>query len=299
MYVLGTIGDELMNKKVKHNKIRNTGLLYEFLLRQITADVLSNKQKSLSAKIVKEYFNERTELGKELTLYNTLINKYYSSDKKADYFISEILKERKLLNNSQLKREKYNLIKELKNTFNLQRFLSSKVKNYKLHGSVYKLFEHYDNLSAEDKTESYFSIVEHITTKNEEKSSSAMSSTVINDPDLRIISYRILLEKFNNKYSNLNKKQKELLKVYIHNVSNTNSITEHVTNEIPIIKKELKKYRNIIDDKITRIKLNEAIKSMDKFCKAGGAKVVKDSVVVQMMRYYELQKELKKYASKA
>ena len=155
----------MRSSKVKHSKIRNTGLLFEFLLRQITADVLNKRDNSKAAHMIKKRFNERTELGKELALYNILINKKFNSDKKADYFINEVVTEKRKLNNSTLKREKYNLIKEIKEYYNLANFLSSKVKNYAVYASVYKLFE-YKNISPVEKTESHFNIVEHITTKS-------------------------------------------------------------------------------------------------------------------------------------
>ena len=150
--------------KVKHNKIRNTGLLFEFLLRQITLDVL-NKDNGKAVNIVKRRFNENTELGKELALYNILISKKFKDDKKADYFINEVINSRKTLSNSVLKRERYNLIKEIQSTYNLQKFMSSKVGNYKTYASIYKLFE-YSNLSPDEKTESFFNLVEHVTTSD-------------------------------------------------------------------------------------------------------------------------------------
>ena len=64
-------------KKVKHNKIRNTGLLFEFLLRQITVDVLNKVKGSEALNIIKKRFNENTEVGKECALYNLLINKTF------------------------------------------------------------------------------------------------------------------------------------------------------------------------------------------------------------------------------
>ena len=152
-------------RKVKHNKIRNTGLLFEFLLRQITSDVLNKDQNSKAVQIVKQKFNENTELGKELALYNILITKKFQSDSKADYFINEVMKTRSDLNNSILRREKYNLIKEIQSNYNLQKFMSSKVPNYKTYASIYKLFE-YNTLSPDEKTESFFNIVEHVTTED-------------------------------------------------------------------------------------------------------------------------------------
>jgi hypothetical protein len=274
--------------------------LFEFLLRQVTADVLNKDNDSIALKIVKEKFNENTELGKELALYNTLINKKYNSDKKADYFITEVIKVRHSFNNPALKREKYNLIKQIKENYNLQKFLSSKVPNYKLYASIYKLFEFNNSLSPDEKTESYFNLVENITTIDKKLNlSDSVGAKLPDDEDLRIITYRTLLEKFNQKYSHLNSHQKNLLRAYINNVSNTNSLKEYINKHLPTIKKEIRSHIKNIDEKIVKIKLKEAINSINKFCKVDGkSKNIKDSVVIQTMRYMELLKELKKSANK-
>jgi len=146
-------------------------------------------------------------------------------------------------------------------------------------------------LSPEDKTESHFNLVEHITTKN--KSIKLSENVLPDDEDLRILTYKSLLERFNQKYSKLNSPQKDLLKTYINNVSNTSSLKEYIENEIPRLKKELKSNSKHLTDKVVKIKLKEAINSIDKFCDIGNSQSVKDEVVVQMMRYYELLKELK------
>ena len=280
-------------RKVKHNKLRNTGLLFEFLLRQITSDVLNKVEDSNAVVIVKKKFNENTELGKELALYNIIINKKFDDDRKADYFINEVINERRKLNNSSLRREKYNLIKTISEHYDLQKFISSKVDNYKIYASAFKLFEYSNSLSPDEKTESHFNLVEHITTKSEIKLSETMTD-LPDDEDLRILTYKTLLEKFNQKYSNLNSPQKNLLKAYINNVSNTNSLKEYIESEIPNIKKELKDNSKNLKDKVVKIKLKEAINSVDKFCDVGNSQSVKDGAVVQVMRYYELIKELKK-----
>ena len=204
-------------QKVKHSKIRNTGLLYEFLLRQITTNVLNEDDNKRLVSIVKKCFNEHTELGKELALYNVLITKKYTSDKKADYIINESLKHRSNLNNSALKREKYNLIKEIKETCDMQTFITPKIKNYKLYATIYKLFEFQSMLSPEQKTESYFNLVEHITTKDTIGLSETVGGTKLpEDEDLRILTYKTLLERFNQKYVGLNLPQKKLLREYIN-----------------------------------------------------------------------------------
>jgi len=282
-------------RKVKHNKIRNTGLLFEFLLRQITSDVLNKNNDSKAVEIVKTKFNENTELGKELALYNILITKKFTSDNKADYFINEVMKARKELNNSTLRRERYNLIKEVQANYNLQKFLSSKVPHYKTYASIYTLFEFNNSLLPDKKTESFFNIVEHVTTKDTIKLSETVR-TLPDDEDLRILTYRTLLEKFNQKYTKLSRDQKSVLREYINN---TNSLKDTLKEIVKGLKKDLKKHSNKIQDKVVKIKMTEALKSIDKFCGVNNkSNFVKDEYVIQTMRYLELLKELKKSGNK-
>ena len=285
-------------RKVKHNKIRNTGLLFEFLLRQITSDVLNKNNKSKAVTIVKERFNENTELGKELALYNILITKKFKSDSKADYFINEVMKSRNDLNNSILRREKYNLIKEIQVSYNLQKFMSSKVPNYKTYASIYKLFE-YKSLSPDEKTESFFNLVEHVTTRDNNVKLSETVKTLPDDEDLRILTYKTLLEKFNQKYTKLSGVQKNLLREYINNISNTNSLKDTLKEIVNGLKKDLKQNSKNLKDKVVKIKMTEALKSINEFCGLNDkSEIVKDEYVIQTMRYLELLKELKKSGNK-
>ena len=286
-------------RKVKHNKIRNTGLLFECLLRQITSDVLNKDNSSKAVEIVKQKFNENTELGKELALYNILITKKFKSDSKADYFINEVMKTRGDLNNSTLRREKYNLIKEIQSNYNIQKFMSSKVSNYKTYASIYTLFEYDKSLSPDQKTESFFNIVEHVTTNDKSIKLSETVTTLPDDEDLRILTYRTLLEKFNQKYTKLSGAQKNLLREYINNVSNTNSLKDTLKLIVIELKKDLKTHSKKLQDKVVKIKMQEAIKSIDKFCGIDDkTDVVKDEYVIQTMRYLELVKEVKKSGNK-
>jgi len=284
-------------RKVKHNKLRNTGLLFEFLLRQITSDVLNKIDDSKAVAIVKSKFNENTELGKELALYNIIINKKFGNDRKADYFINEVINERDKLNNASLRREKYNLIKTIGEHYDLQKFISSKVDNYKIYASAFKLFEHSNSLLPDEKTESHFNLVEHITTQGKIK----LSETTIlpDDEDLRILTYRTLLEKFNQKYTKLSGAQKNLLREYINNISNTNSLKDTLKEIVKGLKRDLTTHSKNLKDKVVKIKMSEAIKSINKFCGLNDkSDVVKDQYVVQTMRYLELVKEVKKSGNK-
>jgi hypothetical protein len=278
--------------KFRHSKLRNAGLLFEFLLRQVTVDVLNKKKDSPAIKIIKKQFNEHTEIGKELALYNLITTKKFKTDKKADFFLAEVLRQRGKLNNSVLRREKYNIIKSIKEHYDINKLFSSSVPNYKVYASTYKLFEGIGELSADEKTESYFIILENVTTITNEKTDIFIHEEM-KDKDLRILSYKALLEKFNKKYTNLSDAQKQVLKEYISNIANTNNFSSFVSNQIPILKDKLNTKVNKVKDKVLKIKLQEAINCADKFC-LNESNQTDDNSVVQLLRYYELDKELNK-----
>ena len=76
---------------IKHSKYRNTGVLFELLVRQTTSDLIKN-QDSKAVKILKKYFTN-TELGKEYTLYNTVIASPKLSEAKADMMVNTIVEQ--------------------------------------------------------------------------------------------------------------------------------------------------------------------------------------------------------------
>ena len=281
-----------MDQRVKHSKIKNTGILFELLTRQITADIL-NSGKSAAIKLIKTYFKENTELGKEIQLYNILVNKSFKSETRASYLVDAVVKSRKKINFSQLRREKYNLIKEIKENYNLTDFFNSRISNYRVLASIYKLFSTENkSLSPDVETDSRYTVIEHITQRKITSKEKKVFSEEFKgqDDDLRLLSYQILVDKFNQKYSSLNSAQRKLLKEYINNVSNTNSLREYVDSEVSKVTRVLKSYLPKIEDKVTKIKLTEAINQIKKL-KVG--KIVKDKQIVGLMRYYELVKELK------
>ena len=148
-------------------------------------------------------------------------------------------------------------------------------------------------MKPEEKTETYFNILENITTKENTLTLSSLSEdNKKDDKDLRILAYKVLLEKFNKKYSNLDFNQRKLLRIYINNISNTNSLREHIESEMPKLKTQLKKYSKNVENKIVKIKLKEAVNSVEKLCEMKNSNV-KDKVVVTLLRYYELLNELK------
>ena len=281
------------SSKTKHSKIRNTGILFELLTRQITVDVLNNNKKAEAANILKSFFNKKTQLGKEYDLYRVLATENYKSESKANHLVDAVIKAHQKLNSSSLKREKYNLIKEIKKNYDVNDFFMARISNYKVSASIYKLFEDKNTESPADKTQNRFTIVEHITRKNisnKTNEKKLVEGYKKQEKDLRLLAYGILVEKFNKKYKNLSDSQKKLLKEYINNISNTNSLKEFIESETVRVKKKLQSILPTVDDKVTKIKLNEAVNQADTLMKG---RIVEDKQVVTLMRYYELVKELK------
>tara|TARA_B100001769_G_scaffold273085_1_gene268614 strand:+ start:729 stop:1592 length:864 start_codon:yes stop_codon:yes gene_type:complete len=282
-----------MSSNTKHSKIRNTGILFELLTRQITVDVLNNNKKAQAAEILKEFFNKNTQLGKEYELYKVLTTENYKSENKANHLVDAVLNTRKKIKESSLKREKYNLIKEIKRNYDVNDFFMARIPNYKVNASIYKLFESNSSENPAQKTENRFTIVEHITRKaisNKKKEKAITEGYKKQEKDLRLLAYTILVEKFNKKYRSLGPSQKKLLKEYINNISNTNSLKEFIESETIKVKSKLQSFLPKVEDEVTKIKLNEAVNQADTLMKG---RIVEDKQVVTLMRYYQLVKELK------
>ncbi len=283
-----------MAQRVKHSKIKNTGILFELISRQITVDVMNGDDKSKSVEMLKKFFNEKTELGKENQLYQVLLKENYNSSHKAEKLVDAVVKARQKLQNKKLRTEKYNLIKEVKKNYVVEDFFRARIPNYKVYASIYKKFivETTPIVNPSEEVESTFSIIEHITrnkTKPKNTESQVISEFKGEDKDLRLLSYQLMVDNFNGKYKKLNSMQRNLLKEYINNISNTNSLREFINGEVKKVKEILNKILPKVDDDITKIKLSEAIKQVDTIKKG---KIVKDKQVVSLMRYYELIKEL-------
>ena len=279
---------------MKHNKIKNTGILFELLTRQITVDLMeSNSSKAVN--IVKKYFKNGTQLGKEYELYKILTETKYNTESRAETLIEAVMDNKKKLSRGSIKKEKYNLIKEIRESYNEKDFFNTKINNYKVLASIYNLFEHKEEVAPDKYVATKYTIVENITSQSKaSKTNKTYDYLKKQEKDLRILAYSTLVEKFNKKYSNLTKKQKTLIKEYINNISNTNKLREYVDSEVEVVKDTLKNQIKKVDDKVTQIKLTEVVNQIDGLKKG---KVVSDKQVVSMMRYYQLIGEIDNVAN--
>ncbi len=283
--------------KAKHSKFRNTGILFELLTRQVTSDILSGKDESFAKNILFKYFSESKELGKELQLYNFLVNEVAKDETQAEKYIEIVLKQRDKLNQKSLTSEKYNLIKEIKDVYPINDLFKSSIKNYKVLASIYKIFEnHGDKNSKFDVKEIVTSrtcIVENLC--GIKKVTKETEDEMINvykqqNEEVRLLSYKILVESLNEKYKDLDSNQKNLLKEYINSISNTNSLKTLIDSEVTNVKKQLAELTNKISDDVIKIKINETVKQLDNVKKFN---LVKDNQVMVLLLSYELIKEIK------
>ena len=289
-------------KKIKHSKFKNTGFIFELLVRQITSEIMS-ANKSIAEKILKEHFNSKKELSKELKLYQYLINEKYNSESKANQFINTILEARKKIDEKKLTKEKYILIKEIKETYNLDEFIKSPISNYKTLASIYKIFETVTSEESFDPTDivsSRFTIAENIINSSIQNKDAKVKDAVLEeyrkqDDDLRAVSYKLLVESFNSKYKNLTEDQKGLLREYINNINNTGKLNQYVNEEVTKLVDSLKEVGSKISDKVTKIKLAETISNVRKI---KSVKKIKEQHLSAMMMTYELLSELKESIKK-
>ena len=280
--------------RIKHSKFKNTGLLFELLVRTITSDTLNGKE-SPAINILKKYF-VNTELGKEYKLYETVFKKSIISEGKANIILNTVLETSRKLNRSALRREKYNIIKELKECYNLEELFKTKISNYKPLASLYTLFEIFNSKDITDPSQivdNRVSIMEYLTKSEmnkEDVKEDILEEFKSYDKDLRILTYRVLLEKFNDKYSNLNSSQKTVLKEFINNVDNTSNLKNFYNTKINEIKITLNSEIKNVKDKATKIKLKEVSKYLKEVDKR---QRINNDNLVDLLQYYSLLEELK------
>lgn len=284
-------------KKLKHSKYKNTGILFELLVRQITADVLDGNDTTSANKLLKKHFAENTSLGKEQRLYQLLVEETTSDKSRAESLLDAVTRNYKKLSTKELASARYELVKDIKESYPINDLFRAKIKNYKTYASIFKLFESYNPTVYCDPTEiieSTDTIIGNLCTSQSNKNEVAdVNEYEKQNEDLRLITYKLLVDNFNKKYSALNESQQTLLKNYINNISNTNSLREYINNQVPLIKTEIEKYSKFVDDDVVKIKLNEVVSQLDKTTEG---KVVKDSQVSTLLMSYELVKELKRHA---
>jgi len=279
---------------IKHSKFKNTGILFELLVRKITADTLAGIE-SPSVNILKKYF-VNTELGKEYKLYETIFKPKNITEGKANAILGTILEASKKLNRKSLKREKYNIVKELREHYNVEDLFKTNISHYKSLAALYTLFEIYNSkeiINPNQIVDNRLVLLEQLTAKEINKNDvkdNIIEEFKSQDKDIRILTYRVLLEKFNDKYSHLSDTQKSILKEFINNVDSTNKLKEFYNLKVHEIKKSLQEEIKSVRDNATKIKLTEINKFIVEIDKN---KKINSDNLVDLLQYCNLLEELK------
>lgn len=281
--------------KIKHSKYKNTGLIFELLIKQVAADTLSRKE-SPAIKVIKKFYTGNTTLVKEFKLYDFILKNKGIGSKKAETIVSTIVEISRKLDLDSLKKQKYELIKELKQHYDLEEFFSMKVDTYKPLAALYCLLEAQNtpdlldpNVFVNNKT----TILEHLTqTKHSE---GQVKDALIEeyskfDKDLRLLTYKILLEKFNDQYKDLLPEQKNILKEFIVSANSSIRLRNIVNEEMVKLSKNISTLKAKITDSVVRIKLEEIQKAI---VPVRNTQKVDDNHLVSLMQYYELVNELR------
>ena len=281
--------------KVKHSKFRNTGLIFELLVKQVASDTLNNRD-SAAVSIIKKYYSGKTSLAKEYKLYEFITKNKNVSQSRAEAIISTITEVSRKLDQTSLKKQKYELISDIKENYNIDEFFSIQVRDYKALAALYCLLEAQNNselVNPQTLVDNKTTILEHLTEapQNEED----VKDTLIEDyakydKDLRLLTFKILLEKFNDNYKNLLPEQKRILKEFITSVSSGARLRTIVNEELTAIAKEVKTLASKVEDDVTKIKLDEIAKAI---VPVSNKEKITDAHLVNLMQYYDLVNELK------
>ena len=279
---------------IKHSKYKNTGVLFELLVRQATSDLMSNTDPK-AVKIFKKYFTD-TELAKEYNLYSTVLNAPKLNENKAEILVSTITEQAKKLDRVKLDKEKYNLIKEIKKHYDLDNFFKAKIEAYKIYASIYTLIENQISKEFSDTKQlitNKLALLEHITKESltERKvASKVVEEFMKEDKEIRVLAYKILVEKFNDKYSGLSEDQRDLLKEYINSISDTKKLRTYLNTKLLEVKTEITGLKATTKDRVLQIKLNEVLNFIKPM---NPNESIKDEVLIGLMQYYQLISELK------
>ena len=278
-------------KKLKHSKYKNTGILFEMLVRKLTSETLSS-DKSNTIDIIKKYFGKNTELSKELQLYNALLKEQFKSEARALDFIRSIKAAHEKLNHSLLKRQRYNLVKEISEKFIFDNISKIHINNYKVLASINMIFEHDESVNPKQIMECKNAIIDNglIIERKQVDKDPVLEKFESQPKDVRLLTYKLLVDKFNSKYAGLTESQKQLLNKYITNVNDTTMLKEYIQKIIPTIKKQLAEQSKLVDDKVVKIKVE---KLSEMLCNVENLKVIKESHVLSLLRYFDLIRELK------
>lgn len=271
--------------KIKHSKFKNTGFIFELLTRQIASDVLTSK-KNTSLTLIRKYFKEGSELYKELMLYKALSEFKSKNSSSIDKMITLSKDAYTKLNRLQLNKEKYSLIKEIKNEYLTEGFFDSRIGNYKTYATIYKLFESSMDNNIAEFMQCYDYLVEASSGAKKVVTEKPIADILSEQtPEIKKLATKLIIEKFNSKYQNLNSKQRTLISRYINENVQLDPFRNYVYSEVNYINKKMDEIVKSESDQVLKLKISEVKKLTNEILKS---RLIKDSHISAMLKFYEL-----------
>jgi hypothetical protein len=270
-----------------HNKLRNTGLIFELLGKTVVQEAL-HRDRSNALGIVKRNFKQGSELLKELNLYTTLNQR---TDNDPIELIELTSRAWRKLDHKKLQIEKYNLVKDIKKVYDLAEFFKPRSDRYKLSASIYKVFN--ENNKTTDPN-GYLSarnyICEYICGKTPEAVKTESEQLWEQEErSVRKIGFKLLVKKFNEKYQTLGERQKTIISKYITEDLTSDKFKTFIVRELEYIKQKLHEKSKQITEVDLRTKINE---SMDLMPAITNARLLKEEHLSALLKFHDLLEEL-------
>lgn len=280
--------------RIKHSKYKNTGLIFELLVKQIAADTLS-RQDSPAVKVLKKFYTGKSSLVREFRLYEYILKNKGVSQMKGETILNTITEVSRKIDRAAIKKQKYELIAEIKNSYDLDEFFSMKVRDYKPLAALYCLMEaqNADLVDPQFIVNNKTTLLEHLTSskQSEEDVKDALVEEYSKyDKDLRLLTYKILLEKFNGAYDNFLPEQKTILREFINASESQVKLRTLINEELEKISTAVNELKEKVSDDIAKIKLDEVAKTITPI---SNKTKVGDNHIINLLQYYELVNELR------
>jgi hypothetical protein len=275
-----------------HNKKRNTGLLYEFLIRTISEALVENDKhtSSKALKIIKNSFKPTTELYKEFRLINSIMKTTVSSEAVASSILNEAKSAARTHDVNELDRQKSLLIRSINHQLRNENFYDQHIFEYKTYATLQNLFNNWRNPTSDlSKTAEYEDqIVKWLVTPKVESTDQIINE---NSTGTNHLLMKVMMKKLSEKYDvALTNEQKNLVKAYAFSTVNENNNTiklklNEIKNKLLISIEEYTLQNpdsQYMKEKMTEVKskLNNEITE------------VNDGVVSEYMLYSKLIEEL-------
>ena len=225
----------------KHNKKRNTGLLYEFLVRAASEAIIeSNDQKrDMALKIIKSHFSRDSELYREFRLFHSLAATTVVSESVADSILAAAKDAAKRYDARTLDHEKSMLIRNINHNLNDNRFYDRRVNEYTIYATIQTLLNEWRRPIPVNIVQ----VAEFEQQLREWLLEEKVVATVDEVKDADPLVEKLMLKKFNERYGRgLTEEQSNLIRSYVFEEDDVQehmkNLKESALNEIGIYLKE-------------------------------------------------------------